>query len=434
MNTKKRIKILLTLAAIAMAPFSFTITPTQAALVIYEPFDYAAGVIDGSQAGGTGFSTSGWTTSGGDGLHSVITPGLTFDVLSTQGNALQRNDKSGNSETHRLISAASQTALTADNSTIWFSLLVDTATSNPKNNNLTFLFGTDTFADLTAKPPTITGGGEGLGISFLMNISGASLTALTVDDGTSSRSTGMIGPFLGNDLLFIAGKIDWAAGGSDDTLTVYNITDPAAALPAPFATMTADLDQSQFDTLAIGDKQVAVVDEIRFGTTFAEILGGNADPNAPSVDAGDSWITWSGQAVQMDPTITEPNDSDWTSLTYEWTTDAPAGYTVTWDPSNNVEAPAVTITKDAPVGGDGKTVVTVTLAVNNAGNPPEAAVTDEMSIDLYDDTCLAAEGAGTLEIDPTDLDANCITNLKDFAILALDWLNDYAITAPVVKP
>jgi hypothetical protein len=116
-------------------------------------------------------------------------------------------------------------------------LLVDTAASFPKGNNLTFLLGTDAIDDPGATTPTIVGGGEGLGISFLLNTPAsnqASLTALVVDGGASSRSAGVIGPFLGNDLLFIAGRIDWAANGSNDTLTVYSIADPTAALPAPF--------------------------------------------------------------------------------------------------------------------------------------------------------------------------------------------------------
>ncbi len=272
MGTRNRIRTVLTLAAIAMASLALTITPTQAALVIYEPFDYDAGLIDGSQAGGTGFSASGWTTSGDTNFQSVITPGLTFPGIPTQGNALRREDRKGSSEMHRAISGGTNAVLTADGSTIWFSLLVDTETSYPKGNNLTFLLGTDAIADASATDPTITGG-EGFGISFLQNNSGASLTALTVDDGTSSRSGDSIGPFTDDvsNLLFIVGKIDWAVNGSNDTLSVYNIVDTAAALPAPFATMTADLDQSQFDTLAISDKQRAVIDEIRFGDTFDDV-------------------------------------------------------------------------------------------------------------------------------------------------------------------
>ena len=111
--------------------------------IIYEPFDYAEGIIDGSQAGGTGLSATGWATSGSDFYQSVITPGLDFPGLETQGNALRREDRVGASEAHRGILESSQTALTADNSTIWFSLLLDTETSYTKANNLTLLFGTD---------------------------------------------------------------------------------------------------------------------------------------------------------------------------------------------------------------------------------------------------------------------------------------------------
>jgi hypothetical protein len=52
---------------------------------------------------------------------------------------------------------------------------------------------------------------------------------------------------------------------------------------------------------------------------------------------------------------------------------------------------------------------------------------------VYDDNCEAAKGVGPVAFDPGDLDENCITNLKDFAVLAIAWLDDYTITAPVPK-
>jgi hypothetical protein len=38
-----------------------------------------------------------------------------------------------------------------------------------------------------------------------------------------------------------------------------------------------------------------------------------------------------------------------------------------------------------------------------------------------------------VEIDPTDFDENCTTNFADFAVLAITWLDDYALTGPVAK-
>jgi len=60
-------------------------------------------------------------------------------------------------------------------------------------------------------------------------------------------------------------------------------------------------------------------------------------------------------------------------------------------------------------------------------------VKDTMTIDVYDDACLAAKAAGPVEIDPTDFDENCITNFEDFAVMATTWLDDYTLTGPVAK-
>jgi hypothetical protein len=111
-------------------------------------------------------------------------------------------------------------------------------------------------------------------------------------------------------------------------------------------------------------------------------------------------------------------------LTYAWTADPDTGVVFS---ATDVEAPTVTITKAT----DNPSVVTLTLAVNNVGRL-EPPVEETMTIDVYDDNCEAAKAVGTV-FDETDFDENCITNLKDFAVLALDWLSDYAITAPVAK-
>jgi hypothetical protein len=81
--------------------------------------------------------------------------------------------------------------------------------------------------------------------------------------------------------------------------------------------------------------------------------------------------------------------------------------------------------------GPAVSTVTLTLAVNNEVNPDP--VTDTMSINVYGNACLAAVGKGFI-IDQTDFDEDCITNFKDFAVLAATWLDNYKPTGPVVKP
>ena len=90
---------------------------------------------------------------------------------------------------------------------------------------------------------------------------------------------------------------------------------------------------------------------------LSEPLTIQGDPNAPSVDAGVDMITWSGEPVQLDPNIVEQPGSSWTNLTYQWTANPPEN--VVFDPSADVEAPAITITKPA--------TVTKSITVGNAG-------------------------------------------------------------------
>jgi hypothetical protein len=139
----------------------------------------------------------------------------------------------------------------------------------------------------------------------------------------------------------------------------------------------------------------------------------------PPVNIGDDMITVSGLNVPLAPSFLD----GYIPTSYLWTTDAPAGFTVVFDPSATVEAPTVTITPDVP--GNPNTV-TVTLLTNGSDE-------DSMEIDVYDDACLATK-AGMVELDPGDFDADCDTDIEDFVEMAEDWLIDYELTEPAEKP
>lgn len=90
----------------------------------------------------------------------------------------------------------------------------------------------------------------------------------------------------------------------------------------------------------------------------------------------------------------------------------------------------VKITTDAPQPLE---PVTMTLTVNKQG---EAETTsDSVIIDVYDDACDdACEMAKALNpelIDITDHNLDCITDLAD---LAADWMLDYSLVEPAVRP
>ena len=93
----------------------------SADLFVYEPFDYSIDALAGN-GGATGLGGN-WASSGSN-QQSVDSPGLEFAGLSTTGNAVRRTSAPGGAESNVAITAGAQSALTADNSTIYFSLLV----------------------------------------------------------------------------------------------------------------------------------------------------------------------------------------------------------------------------------------------------------------------------------------------------------------------
>ncbi|MCK4784218.1 MAG: hypothetical protein KAV87_10740 [Desulfobacteraceae bacterium] len=149
------------------------------------------------------------------------------------------------------------------------------------------------------------------------------------------------------------------------------------------------------------------------GRAMAEIL------TPYSVDAGDNWVTWSGEPVELDATVQDGV----TVVSYAWSAEPNDGVVFS---DETVEDPNVTITKAA---GDAVTV-RLTLTVNDEENPP---VRDIMTIDVYDTACKAAIGKGLAADNPADFDGNCITNFEDLAVMATKWLNDTGLTGPVVK-
>ena len=52
---------------------------------------------------------------------------------------------------------------------------------------------------------------------------------------------------------------------------------------------------------------------------------------------------------------------------------------------------------------------------------------------VYDDACKAGLGIGN-PLDSGDIDGDCITNLSDYVPIAEEWLVDYNLTVPIVKP
>jgi hypothetical protein len=376
MTTQNRIKTVLTLAALAMAILGLITTAASAAVIF---------VVDAPNDG----NTTRRAVVPGDGTIWPTTVSQTFD-LSTDGD-----------------SAAGLTGTLYVSATGWFE-----ATKMPQ------YFNGDYAGDMAAnRNPAQTATWTAIGYTPGMDVE-------VYANWTPQNNYASSAPYSinGGDPIIV--NMDGNGGGGPPAADLV-LNDGTKNVNFQFlGTGKAD-GSGQVQVVLAGQNDWTPVDAMAFKS-------GPLDPNLPSVDAGTNMISWSGQAVALDPNVVnnDTNEPQGT-LTYAWTAE-PNGI---GDPNLDVaitgadtENASVTITKTAPTGD--ATVVTMTLAVTLEGKDP---VTDTMTIDVYDDSCLAAKAAGLAEIDPTDFDEDCITNFADFAVLAITWLYDYALTGPVAK-
>lgn len=262
-------------------------TTAQAQLIIYEGFEYTAGDPLAGSNTGTGFDAAWTTTDVTDtaNLH-VVGAGLSLGSLEVAGGSMERAIRNGRSTAARTISSAAQTALTADGSTVWFSVLADPtinteATGGQFGNTYgTIVLGNAPLTDASNGNQLGAGtlnAGDAVGVGFFGGPTGfvdGGLQGITFTGGVIDQDDGATNSVITDDVVsLVVGEIAWGADGTaDDTLTLYNVTDPSAALPAAFATKTFVVDQTTFNILSVSDGQTAAFDEIRFGLTLADVL------------------------------------------------------------------------------------------------------------------------------------------------------------------
>lgn len=82
-----------------------------------------------------------------------------------------------------------------------------------------------------------------------------------------------------------------SGGASPDTLTLWNVAEPFTGSGSAYAAITTYLDQNPFDTFTNGSQQVAILDDIGFGTTLNSI-GVVPEPSAYALLAGFLGLIW----------------------------------------------------------------------------------------------------------------------------------------------
>lgn len=157
------------------------------------------------------------------------------------------------------------------------------------------------------------------------------------------------------------------------------------------------------------------------GTAIGKVWRFVADNSAPQVNAGQTvhtWLTDGTVDVTMAPAITDDGRPD-----------PPAAYTVLWE--EVVEDPNVVINSPAAE----TTTVTITktgaFELKLTADDSELIGSDTVIINVYTDACAAAKAQPGYIKDEGDLDNDCDVDLADFGIMAADWLNSTALTAPL---
>ena len=321
-----RSSTLLTLA-VMVGVFAASGGTVQAAETILEHFDYPAGDLAGAN-GGTGFGGAWTTTEGGTGANLLLVKdgGLSFQAgakeLATAGNSVYRSASAGRAEANRAISAASQTALLADGTTIWFSVLYQNI--NGASYNAAFLIGTDTYNVGSTGNLNLVAAGDGFGFG---NPKTANIQALAYENSTTPVLVDSgIDP---STVRLIVGKITWAAAAApdpNDTLELYEVTDLTTEPTTPAATVKAVLNQSAFDVVVLQhNNATAIFDEIRIGTTYVDVLGTTKahDPTpangAEDVVVEGATLSWKTGLDTANPTLPNPNIKEhylWLSAPY----------------------------------------------------------------------------------------------------------------------
>ncbi|MFK7849417.1 MAG: hypothetical protein AB8D78_00435, partial [Akkermansiaceae bacterium] len=262
-----------------VAPILLVSGSVHGALLIEETFDYTASNSLAGNSGGTGFTGS-WANGGTDrGNPGVVSPGLDWGDLDVSGNTAGGGGWSAGFRDLGSTTALESAGLMDNGSTLWFSVIFDLEGQNVANADLNFALGAGVFGGTGGRDfgnRQNLGGGEGIGISHNRGrIVGAywqdTNSNPTFAERTTRDTSLSINGTAGTSRALIAGKIEW--GASNELLTLY-APDASLNLGAPILDSWSipNLDQAQFDRLALQFKDRPQMDEIRFGATSADVL------------------------------------------------------------------------------------------------------------------------------------------------------------------
>jgi hypothetical protein len=321
--------------------------------LIYEPFNYPVGGLNGA-SGSSEIGLDGVWTANASAL--VASGSLSHGSLPTAGNSIGGlSGGSNNFGGARTVSASALTGngLLDDGAVLWFSVIMGyDSGGNRTNSRLALVLADESMNGGNFNFWFDTPGATGLGVT-LGNFSGAGKFAATeirdstFGDGTAGNVVGTVSSAVlpsantNVDTALVVGKITWGATPADPDLIELFLPGTDLAFPdtsTPVSTLSVTVDQSGYDTItwARGDKMV--MDEVRFGASYHDVIQSDLvttpDNASPTPDpASFAVVPTAIDDANVTMTATVANDPSEVEYYFAETTGNPGGDDSGWQTS-----------------------------------------------------------------------------------------------------
>jgi len=202
---------------------------------------------------------------------------------------------------------------------------------------------------------------------------------------------------------------------TDDRSKLEEFTDPAAIQVVSEQKVTSVVVQTQPKTWYYWavDTYIGDPNDPIFGPIFSFF----ADNQAPKVDAGADVVTWLQEGPRtgnLDATVTD--DGAISLYTVQWT--------VVSEPNEGATVIETVTAEDTSITLSALGKYVLQLEAFDG----EYTSSDTVTINVYNDSCEAAQSLTNYEPFPGDLNGDCIVDDLDLAILQKDWLKDNSLT------
>ncbi|MGB1129533.1 MAG: sialate O-acetylesterase, partial [Haloferula sp.] len=308
--------------------------PPSGNALIYEPFDYTVGGLNlqgGSEAGldGTWFA---------NGTTQVTAGSLSFEALPVGGAKLSDFTSSQNrfgGSRAILPSALAANGLLDHGAELWFSFITGVeAGANRTNSRLAVALAAGPFGG--GNVDYFISGGTGVGFDMSAGVPRAA--SFPADTGGSSRASNNSPQYEVSEFSLIVGKITWGADASSpDTIELFKPGNDLALPASPISTHTVVVDQSTYDTLTFRRGDRPLLDEIRFGQSYNDVIGADliAPDNDPPTPNPLTWASLPAAAgdSQVTMTATTAVDPGGVEYYFEETSGNPGGSDSGWQNS-----------------------------------------------------------------------------------------------------